>query len=421
MNRFRALAFIGILGIAGSACTFGVVFDERDGSMLGRAQVKFQSVDLSYKLLTNEQLIQGQIDGTFLTNDVFPRIGSAGVSASTWAASDIFSNGGQGAYYLNPYGNVVFGANLNVQVPAGWMRVVVFKSGYDTRVFYRNHLYSDCAVPLFQGPISADRFPYVNPLTGPFINPTVSGNATQCASESFWLLRSDFNYFRDPDIIVDLRSLRDHEVSFKCDDLPTIPIRCLRVSVGTANVGSGPLEIARSSRTGPIEQRRVDRSDNPRNTLATRLPASSSFEFVADGHNHIHLSGWSAMRLRKITSQCGLELTATNCPIAAEKSKTGFCLRDTNQFDSGIAKSPFKGVYMHCVEADAVKMGISVGWYDVYAKDLPGQAISIDRLAAGDYWLEVEVNPANADGIRPIIESDYSNNITRLKVTIPAL
>jgi hypothetical protein len=37
----------------------------------------------------------------------------------------------------------------------------------------------------------------------------------------------------------------------------------------------------------------------------------------------------------------------------------------------------------------------------------------------GAFGLEVEVNPPDAQGRRTVIESDYSNNISRIYITIP--
>src|SRR5205814_8938895 len=56
------------------------------------------------------------------------------------------------------------------------------------------------------------------------------------------------------------------------------------------------------------------------------------------------------------------------------------------------------------------------GWGDLYDSTLDGQWIDISGVADGNYTLELEVNPQH---ILP--ESDYSNNITRVPVTIGAV
>jgi hypothetical protein len=54
-----------------------------------------------------------------------------------------------------------------------------------------------------------------------------------------------------------------------------------------------------------------------------------------------------------------------------------------------------------------------VGWLDVYSKNLPDQWIDITGIPDGEYWLESESDPDDA-----ILESDETNNITRIKVII---
>jgi hypothetical protein len=54
--------------------------------------------------------------------------------------------------------------------------------------------------------------------------------------------------------------------------------------------------------------------------------------------------------------------------------------------------------------------GLQVGWTDVYAQSIDCQYVPIDGLAAGTYWLEVQVNPEHL-----LPESDYSNNSAAIK------
>lgn len=58
--------------------------------------------------------------------------------------------------------------------------------------------------------------------------------------------------------------------------------------------------------------------------------------------------------------------------------------------------------------------GISAGWGDVYARNMDCQWVDITGVPAGDYVLDVEVNPD-----RRIRESNYGNNTSRTEVHIP--
>lgn len=58
-------------------------------------------------------------------------------------------------------------------------------------------------------------------------------------------------------------------------------------------------------------------------------------------------------------------------------------------------------------------MGISVGWADIYGAGLDCQWVDITDLPAGDYTLELSINP-----LQVVTESSYDNNILQLAVTI---
>jgi hypothetical protein len=90
-------------------------------------------------------------------------------------------------------------------------------------------------------------------------------------------------------------------------------------------------------------------------------------------------------------------------------------LEDLANFDD----SPTGGVYQPNGSYNCSYQGIGSGKEDVYVKSLTGQVVSAEGLH-GTFWLEVEVNPANAStGSRPVIESDYTNNVSRVQITIP--
>lgn len=213
-------------------------------------------------------------------------------------------------------------------------------------------------------------------------------------------------------MIIDPRILNNHVVTSSCDDLAS---KCLRVAVATANVGDGDLWLQGNSNLPGVFQRRFRRDGS---TTAIALP-NAVFQYHP-AHEHIHLQNWTNLRLRKHNSTCNTENTATNCPIVGNPGqKLSFCLTETSTFDSSYSPNPNRAKTCDWNEdTGAINQGIGSGKSDMYQLGLYGQLIGIEGLPSGTYWLEVEVNPADANGQRTIIESDYSNNISRIVVNL---
>jgi hypothetical protein len=123
-------------------------------------------------------------------------------------------------------------------------------------------------------------------------------------------------------------------------------------------------------------------------------PATNSL-FVWDPcHGHYHFGAFADYRLRD-----------TSGNLAAQGHKIGFCLEDVLPWDPNVNQTR---VY------DCSYQGIQKGWADVY-EDVPCQWIDITGVPAGNYVLEIEVNPDHV-----IAESDYGNNLAQIPVVIPA-
>ncbi len=173
----------------------------------------------------------------------------------------------------------------------------------------------------------------------------------------------------------------------------------LRFSTEVANAGTGPLEIWGGSTSGSSQQvfQRIYQEDGgSRDILAG--------EFVYHpGHGHIHFEGFATYDLRLIDGSGN---------IIASGGKTSFCLINIRQ--------PFPDV---SAEAGVVHgrggtscgqiQGISAGYSDVYSASLDDQWIDITNVQDGTYWLEITADPENN-----ILESDESNNVSRVQVTI---
>jgi hypothetical protein len=404
-SKTYAIVVLVAVVLSASGCSFGQVTDKSSGSTLGGAYIKVNQLDVSTAMGSS---------GTIVKSTAYQ-------TADAWSSSMAGANGANGIWYLNPYGAVNSGDTKTLFLPEGWSRFYVLQSGYDARVFFRPHLYSaSCNVYGTKNPYSAGPYPY--DTTGPT-------TAQICAPESFQLSSNTTNYAKDPDMIVDPRTILDNV--YRTTRGPVTPAgttsvgdthceglynSCIRVSVGTANVGVGDLWVtAPHGQNSQVTQHRWNRNSGMTDTALTA-------SFVQDSHPHLHFKNWTQIRLRKMDSTCNSQNTATKCAIQPTTgAKVSFCLTETvSSFDTSSVAQVFmpNRTYSCGDDGTTISQGIGSGRADVYTKGLAGQMIGTDGLH-GDFWLEVEVNPADANGNRSVIESDYTNNVSRVKVTIP--
>jgi hypothetical protein len=201
-----------------------------------------------------------------------------------------------------------------------------------------------------------------------------------------------------PDLKTATYPLRDYKI-----DRTTIPgVRLLRFSNGVANIGKGRLEI-RAGRIYDGVQSVYQRIYNTQGGYSTRY--AGSFEYHPE-HNHTHFNDFSDYKLRKIISTSGVG------SIVARTEKVSFCLIDESVYNSRLTNFRNYRRYRSCGTS---VQGISVGWADVYNRSLYGQWIDITDVPEGEYWLESTVDPKNL-----ILESNETNNTTRIRVRIPS-
>ena len=209
-----------------------------------------------------------------------------------------------------------------------------------------------------------------------------------------------------PDLIVDARALNDWRVTqetFAADHPAVVEgmvtegtHRLLRFTSSTPNIGQGDLIIGNPA-------------DHP------------EWFDLAPTHGHYHMKEYADYRLwtpdgyeawvglrQANPDTFSAELLESNPGLASEMvsgHKQGFCAIDVKKYskDAGSRK------YDDCFG----NQGVSVGWSDVYERNLDGQWVVVTGVTPGDYVLEVEVNAE-----RFFEESNYANNTASIPVTI---
>lgn len=114
-------------------------------------------------------------------------------------------------------------------------------------------------------------------------------------------------------------------------------------------------------------------------------------------HGHYHFAGYSEYALVDILGN-----------LIAPGRKQAFCVSDSERYllDPWVPQTPLY---------DCQFQGVQRGWADLYDAFLECQWIDVTNVPAGDYYLRVTVNPEGT-----IEESNYSNNVAYVPVTLPA-
>jgi len=165
----------------------------------------------------------------------------------------------------------------------------------------------------------------------------------------------------------------------------------LRFSNSIANVGGGPLRL-----TARIEGDRTVASqeivDNDGTVLVSR-PAGV-FEYHPS-HHHTHIDNIAQYELRRGDQNGQVVITA---------KKVSYCMEDSVQYGSNWQPR----MYPKC---SPTLQGISPGWADVYANDVPDQFVTVTNLPAGEYTLTTVVDPT-----RKFFDTNYDNNTSWVRL-----
>jgi hypothetical protein len=224
------------------------------------------------------------------------------------------------------------------------------------------------------------------------------------------------------DLIVDPKSTENH---WRVKNEIITSTLCSAIEGG---VTPGDRRLLRFTVTTPNQGTADNFIGNPREHFAA---GDGLFE-LDTCHGHFHFKHYATYKL--IDANTGYVWRA---------AKRGFCMLDTDPWLSSLRDAPRN--YWNCGNQffDGFQ-GISKGWSDTYVWKLGGQYFVLDGgdgqppVPAGNYYIEVEVNPAYAPPVdkhgntlpcprvtdpltglcHQFAESNYANNTTRVLVWI---
>jgi hypothetical protein len=185
--------------------------------------------------------------------------------------------------------------------------------------------------------------------------------------------------------------------------------RLLRVSTIFSNYGVGPMELIgrRASASQPFMS--MTQILYRPGGATVQIPTPVRAEYAGDGHNH-----WHSQRV--VTMELSSVLDPTSVRYGSE---IDFCFFDNVRTNAGVRGSPSAAFYKFAwcgAPSDlTVRMGLSLGWGDLYKWDFVNQWVDITGMAGGTYNLRATVDQPN-----DFVETNEHDNCTISRIQIPA-
>ena len=212
-----------------------------------------------------------------------------------------------------------------------------------------------------------------------------------------------------PDLVPDQQLLTDDHVVWRD---PQTGKFLLAFSAGIANVGAGTLnvvgyrdQVAGSVLPDPNTMPAYQRIFHADGTCDELQVGTMEYHPV---HHHWHLDGVMTYELFNVQGD-----------LVAPNTKVAFCMADVAKLDPSLSGSPTAPAFNGCdpnQRTTYVNTGTSVGWEDIYDKQLFGQNFDVTALMnepQAQYFLRQTVDAA---GI--LFEEHNDNNTTGISVTL---
>jgi hypothetical protein len=186
------------------------------------------------------------------------------------------------------------------------------------------------------------------------------------------------------------------------------PVRCLRFSVGPANLGPGPFEMVFEQGQGIVvpgqARQRVHLADG---TVTERV--AGQFEYHKT-HAHYHHTGFGTLELMKVTDARRGKLVK-----AGEGPKQGFCTADIMLADWwSFANADQNATPSQCLaegggtghnNPTGTAMAISAGWADLYSWEQDGNYVDFGTNTDGRYVVR-----STTDAAGHVLEANERDN-----------
>ncbi|HUR15576.1 MAG TPA: lysyl oxidase family protein [Mycobacteriales bacterium] len=183
-------------------------------------------------------------------------------------------------------------------------------------------------------------------------------------------------------------------------------VRCLRFSLGPANVGAGPLQLEFPPYEGLVMPGNATQLVTWSDGRVTRR-AAGQFEYHKT-HAHYHHSGFGTLELLRVDDPARGAMTHVGAG-----PKQGFCTGDVKIAEWSVFGGHQNSADSTCVESaglvydptQGTKMGLSPGWADLYSWEQDGNYVEFGLNGDGRYVVR-----STADALNNVLESVEGDN-----------
>lgn len=193
-------------------------------------------------------------------------------------------------------------------------------------------------------------------------------------------------------------------------------IRCLRFSIGPANVGVGPLQLEFPGNQGLATPGQATQLLDWSDGHVTRRGAGA-FEYHKT-HAHYHHSGFGRLELLRVDDPARGTMTHVG-----DGPKQGFCTADVKISEWSVFGGVQNSAASTCLDRTAggmaydptagTRMGLSPGWADLYSWEQDGNYVELGTSGDGRYVVR-----STADALGKVLESDESDNTSYAYLTL---
>ena len=193
--------------------------------------------------------------------------------------------------------------------------------------------------------------------------------------------------------------------------LETSPNRRLRFSAIIVNAGAGPFEVRGTRKCDGCTRMSTEQYVKRTNGTWRHFPTLAEQRYAtSDSHHHWHVIDMESYDLY------ALDAASTVGPLSGKKE--GYCFFDGEHRRPHLPGSPRNPVYSFwgcgfSPNDQKTRVGLAVGWGDIYPWNFAGQFIDVTDVPDGHYLVCITADPKGY-----FLESDDSDNQSWSKVSL---